>query len=498
MTHLAAAWSRFFFIPGAALLFLMPAPQSSAPAPLVLNRQAELFLQDQVWIESSSGLTLVQPQVRRHPANPLLVIDRPWEETGILNYVCVMHDSEEGLYKMWYQILSTQKPDGTPADPDDAASRSRCLYAVSKDGIRWEKPMLGLVDFRGSKQNNIAFIDPNPKPRGTPVYWVIKDYSELDPAQRYKMLYNMWDFRGRGVATAYSPDGIRWTFPQYANLLGGFDAQNIFFWDDRIGAYAGYLRARVGGKRTSARATSPDARHWSSPVTVDRNLPADPPDWEPYGPGVFKYTRARHVYVMYAAGWDARTGVFEGNLGLSRDGISWFRFRAPNFLAVQPDRWDRGGVMPIPAETAVDGQTGVYYVASDHGFHDWVGKRGVGLALFPEGGFAGWRADGEGTLTTRPVEAVDLRPSLFLHLATEGGEVRAELLDRRGAVLPGYGSAECEPLTRGGTAVQVKWKGNASLEKVIAQGPFKIRLRVKRTTLFGFRVVAPGSLKALF
>jgi hypothetical protein len=44
----------------------------------------------------------------------------------------------------------------------------------------------------------------------------------------------------------------------------------------------------------------------------------------------------------------------------------------------------------------------------------------------------------------------------------------------------------------------VKWKGNASLEKVIAQGPFKIRLRVKRATLFGFRVVAPGSLKALF
>ena len=36
------------------------------------------------------------------------------------------------------------------------------------------------------------------------------------------------------------------------------------------------------------------------------------------------------------------------------------------------------------------------------------------------------------------------------------------------------------------------------LEKVISQGPFKIRLRVRQATLFGFRVVAPGSLKALF
>ena len=190
---------------------------------------------------------MAPPQVRRHPANPLLVIDRPWEETGSRNYVCVMHDTEEGLYKMWYQILQTPKPDGTPADPDDVGSRSRCLYAVSKDGIRWEKPALGLVDFRGSKQNNIAFIDPNPKPRGTPVYWVIKDHSELDPAHRYKMMFNMWDHRGRGVATAYSPDGMRWTFPRYANLLGGFDAQNVFFWDDRIGAYAAYLRGRIGG-----------------------------------------------------------------------------------------------------------------------------------------------------------------------------------------------------------------------------------------------------------
>ena len=131
-------------------------------------------------------------------------------------------------------------------------------------------------------------------------------------------------------------------------------------------------------------------------------------------------------------------------------------------------------------------------------FTDWVGKRGIGLALFPEGGFAGWRADGEGTLTTRLVEASDLRPSLFLHLATEGGEVRAEVLDRSGAALPGFGIAECEPLTRGGTAVEVKWKGSPSLEKAVAQGPFKIRLRVRRATIFGFRVVTPGSVKALF
>ena len=32
-----------------------------------------------------------------------------------------------------------------------------CLcYATSKDGMHWEKPVLGLVDYKGSKQNNIC------------------------------------------------------------------------------------------------------------------------------------------------------------------------------------------------------------------------------------------------------------------------------------------------------------------------------------------------------
>jgi hypothetical protein len=30
-------------------------------------------------------------------------------------------------------------------------------YATSKDGIHWEKPELGLIDYRGTKTNNIVF-----------------------------------------------------------------------------------------------------------------------------------------------------------------------------------------------------------------------------------------------------------------------------------------------------------------------------------------------------
>ena len=131
----------------------------SGTEPLVLNRQQVLLLHDDRLVGSREGLELVQARLEKHPANPLLVIDRPWERQGILNYVAILHDEEEGLYRMWYQILGRT---------EEGVNRSYCLYAQSSDGVRWEKPELGLVDFRGSKANNILFLDPNERPRGTP------------------------------------------------------------------------------------------------------------------------------------------------------------------------------------------------------------------------------------------------------------------------------------------------------------------------------------------
>ena len=44
-------------------------------------------------------------------------------------------------------------------------------YATSKDGIHWEKPDLGLVEYNGSQRNNIVW-------RGPHGAGVIKDLSE--------------------------------------------------------------------------------------------------------------------------------------------------------------------------------------------------------------------------------------------------------------------------------------------------------------------------------
>jgi len=343
---------------------------------IVLNRQAELFLHDNELIQEQSGLRLVPARLRKHAANPVLVIDRPWERQGILNYVAILHDEEEGLYRMWYQILRRAQEGTNP---------SLCLYAQSRDGIRWEKPELGLVAFEGSTRNNILFLDPNREPRGTPVYWVEKDYAEPDPQRRFKMLLNRWDFRGRGVGIGYSPDGIH-----------------------------------------------------------------------------------------------------------------FHRFSDGYFLDGTPGQWDAGSVRPVPAEAVVDGQMAVFYTASDHTLHDWEGTRGLGLALFQQGAFAGWRAQGNGTLLTRPLLAKRADPSLFLNAEAEGGKIVVEILDEDGKTLPGFSRVDCQPVTENGALVEVKWNGQENLAPAVARGAFRIRLHLRDATVYGFRVIRPKSAAVLF
>lgn len=78
--------------------------QQTEPPIVDLGPQAfrmELFLHDDALIAEHEGLVLRTARVRRHPANPVVVTDRPWE-IGAFNYTCVIQDREQGLYKMWY------------------------------------------------------------------------------------------------------------------------------------------------------------------------------------------------------------------------------------------------------------------------------------------------------------------------------------------------------------------------------------------------------------
>ena len=97
-------------------------------------------------VESTNGtLRTAIGTVSKHPQNPLLVQDKPWEPRLDNAYPNVAYTPGDplGAYRMWYGGFVC----GDNFDKSQGSNRVNALhYANSSDGIVWEKPSLGLFD----------------------------------------------------------------------------------------------------------------------------------------------------------------------------------------------------------------------------------------------------------------------------------------------------------------------------------------------------------------
>ncbi|NIA28308.1 MAG: hypothetical protein GWP06_00170 [Actinobacteria bacterium] len=166
-------------------------------------RNWQLFIDD-YWIADSANVTATLHRPQKHPDNPLIRGDAPWQQNPYC-FGSVIYDEEDSLFKIWYMSYNYGLP---------VADRTPVLYATSADGIHWKRPHLGLIEFQGSTDNNIVLTNYGHHDLYSPS--VIKDGGDPDPARRYKMIW--WDFplgdegyRDDGMCVAFSPDGIRWT-----------------------------------------------------------------------------------------------------------------------------------------------------------------------------------------------------------------------------------------------------------------------------------------------
>ena len=247
-----------------------------------IGTHKQLFI-DERFFQHSEDIELCMNLPVQDP-DPVLIADRPWEEKGIGAYSTAFRESD-GRFRLWYDALLDV---GTPQE-----SARRLCYAESEDGVRWEKPSLGLVPFRGSTENNIvAPLLERQSMQGATVY-----RDERAPAdERYKLWSKFRPTDSQiaegtrsGLWAMHSPDGIHWqTYPNQPNPPNqSCDTQNMFFWDETFKCYVGYTRVRetqsseeaaLAGKaayRSIGRITSPDFRTWSSTQIV---LEADEED----------------------------------------------------------------------------------------------------------------------------------------------------------------------------------------------------------------------------
>ena len=193
---------------------------SLANEPINIGSRLELFVDDYL-IDKMNDARLVL----HHPISREVAIDHnePWEGN-----ICCGHTvfQDGDIYRMYYR--------GRHHDSEkNRETHWFSCYAESTDGIHWTKPELGLVEFRGSKKNNII-LDGIERFNLAP----FKDLNpNCKPDERYKAMTN-----GHGGMDAYkSPDGIHWSPMVEGHVItkGLFDSLNLAFWDPLRGCLRG-------------------------------------------------------------------------------------------------------------------------------------------------------------------------------------------------------------------------------------------------------------------
>ena len=226
------------------LAFYWLATIANAAKPTALNQQEYLLVDPRV-VEEIEGVTLRLGQVKKHPANPLMRENKPWEVRYDNVYANVLYDEADKPFKCFYSPfiideVTTGTPQSQRANTNYRWTPTREMglcYAFSEDGIVWTKPELGVVELHGSKKNNLVL-------RGIHGAGVIRESSDADPAKRYKL------FAGREVpgkdrfmVVAFSNDGIHWTdpIPCTKTTVQG-DTHNNPLWVQQRNTYVGFTR----------------------------------------------------------------------------------------------------------------------------------------------------------------------------------------------------------------------------------------------------------------
>ena len=115
-------------------------------------------------------------------------------DSRVVKYYGAVCQVEDEL-RLWY--LGHGDIDGEPTP-------AQVCYAVSTDGVNWEKPELGLVEFNGSKRNNLLPFEAQGTPGSCSVLY---DPEDPDPARRFKMVTEDNPYY---ITASYSHDGIHW------------------------------------------------------------------------------------------------------------------------------------------------------------------------------------------------------------------------------------------------------------------------------------------------
>jgi hypothetical protein len=487
----------------ASLCSVGSAYQSASP--FDVGDKSQLFV-DQVLVREARGVAFTLHPAKKHPANPILKADRPWEGWRLEIYGNAIYDDDEKLFKMWY---IGEAPRILP--------HYGALYATSKDGIHWEKPPVGTVKLKGFDQHNVVAEE-------TVLPCVFKDKADPDPKRRYKMISYLQ--KSAGYHTLISPDGLNWTrcstkpICRSGDVITGYydEPRRLYVAIPKIGC-----AVRGHDRRVFWQMTSKDFQTWTEPkliITADLRDDAsslarieevrpilDRPDdprlmrTEFYGVGVYPAESCTLGFVwMLTINNNARYGNHEGpgelQLAVTRDLETWERpFRVPCVPRGKIGEWDCGFFCTPSQAIRVGDEVWLYYAGANytHGtpclYREENTGRGtrftgaIGLAIWQLDRFVSVDAPAAGgALTTVPLVFSGNRLEINARTKPQG-RIVVRLLDAACKTIPAY--AESAPISGDSLRHVVGWGGNKDIAP-LAGKPVVLQFEMKEAELFAF------------
>ena len=419
------------------------------------------------------------------PREIAIKAEHPWENRGV-SYMVTFKDG--GKFRAWYRVDA----------PHGKQQYSRIAYAESTDGIYWHKPKLGIIEFNGSKNNNLVWSGPGGN---------MAPFKDGNPAakagEQYKAVVRRAD-----LYALVSPDGLHWRPADKHRIFTDrpFDSHNIAFWDDPAQQYVAYTRGvrtdgpigqameenrHLGGYRWVRRAASADFANWTKLEPIQTG---DAPCEHLYTNATIRYERAPDYLLMFPSrfasarepkpGWKMGKGVNDVVFLSSRDGIHFDRTFMEAFIRPGLDQgnWherslfmERGILQTSPTELSL-------YCMQNWRLPSVHIRR---YTLRPDGFVSVQAGYQGGTLVTKPIRfrGTELR----LNFSTSAvGWIKVELRDASDKPIPGFTLTDCPEIYGDKLDAPVSWSSGGNVGSLAGKA-IRLSFQMSDADLYAFR-----------
>lgn len=462
------------------------------------NEKIVLFAFDNYNIPWKHNLQLSMVKPTKLAINPVLPRGPKGsvDQFGVQFYGSIIY--HEDKYKMWYIAMDDESlPRILNSKTQKDYSGLRIAYAESMDGIHWQKPNLGLVEYKGNKDNNLVFVDP-PETCGIHLI-VLYEPEESDPNKRFKMMLTVAaDMKGGSIQTEtsvplFSPDGLHWKSATSLHFNGGVLKESDLVLPDRYFEQGGLYRWNglyhlvgqqfdwwiEGGDpvgRVMKILRSPDLINWEDAMSYsfrrddigDQSLNAGEREEAHLAGSV--WNRNNVLLATYglwhgAERWEDKS--MDLGFLLSNDGI---HFTEPlrDFVFIERGKqgtWDEGGLLQGQGFMNINDSTYIAYGSWDMTKPSYPPRGGVGLVKIRRDGFgylAAINKSEDGYFITRNIETHEFNNGLLeIYLNVQGSSpsspVRIELVDGLGFSIPDYAGEHAAQVVSDGVYQKIEW-----------------------------------------